>query len=45
MSNKLQNRPEFISNKVSKLNSTERTQIEAAITEFKDRIVAKYLSD
>ena len=45
MSNKLKNRPEFVSNKVSKLNSTEKQKIASAFIEFKDRIVAKYLSD
>jgi len=45
MPNKIENRPELIKNKVHKLTSTEKTQIASAITEFKDRIVAKYLSD
>lgn len=45
MPNKIENRQELIKNKVYKLTPSEKTQIAAAITEFKDRIVAKYLSD
>ena len=45
MPNKLENRPEIIVNKVYELDSTEKLKVASAITEFRDRIVAKYLTD
>lgn len=45
MPNKIENREEFIKNKIYSLNETEKTTIASAITDFKDRIVAKYLTD
>lgn len=45
MPNKLENRPELIKNSYYKLSADEKTKIAAAMTEFKNRIVAKYLND
>jgi len=44
MMNKIE-RKKLVRNKVYPLSSDEKTKVAAAITEFKDRIVAKYLSD
>lgn len=45
MPNKIENRPEVIKNKIYPIDSTEKTKVASAITEFRDRIVAKYLTD
>lgn len=45
MPNKIENRPEVINNKIYPIDSAEKTNIASAITEFRDRIVAKYLTD
>lgn len=45
MSNKIQNKEAFIKNKIYSLNESEKTKVASAITEFRNRIVAKYLTD
>jgi len=44
MSTKIK-RKEFIANKVHKVSDTDKIKMQGAIIEFKNRIVAKYLTD
>jgi len=44
MPDKIQ-REEYIDNRVHPISEEDLIKMRAAITEFKDRIVAKYLSD
>lgn len=44
MPDKIQ-REEYIDNKVHPASDTDKTKMRAAITEFRDRIAAKYLTD
>lgn len=45
MPNKIENRPEIITNKMYELTSDEKTKIRDAFQEFRDRIYNKYLAD
>tara|TARA_B110000977_G_scaffold71964_1_gene97500 strand:- start:1485 stop:1622 length:138 start_codon:yes stop_codon:yes gene_type:complete len=45
MANKIENREELIKNKHYPISESEKSIIASAITDFKDRIVAKYLTD
>jgi len=44
MQNKIK-RPEFIINKTTELTPSEKTKIATAFNDFRNRIVAKYLTD